>query len=146
MSIRTRMFFAMLALLLTTGCAQRYMLRMSNPEQATTVSLFEGLDASTEDDDRITTLDDPAQIARVAAFFRKKSDEFYAMNDPAPKLPVCTVTFRNDMETTDRFWVEPTHIWMKTPKNEYFRCDVKPDESQSLVAIFRHEAKSSAHE
>ena len=139
MSIRTGMFIAMLALLPMAGCAQRFVLRMSNPDQATTVTLFEGLDRSTEDDDRVTTLEDPVKIAKVGAFFNKKADEFYPLPGSAPKLPVCTVTFRNDQEATDRFWIEPTHIYMKTPKDEYFRCDIRPSESNALVAIFRSE-------
>jgi hypothetical protein len=139
------MFIAILALSASAGCAQRYVLRMSNPEQASTVTLFEGHDPSTEDDDQITTLDDPAKIAKVAAFFRKKSDEYYAATDPGTKMPVCTVTFRNELETTDRFYIEPTHIWMKTPKDDCFRCDITPSESHALVAIFRGDSKSSTH-
>jgi hypothetical protein len=138
------MFIVMLALLLASGsgCAQRYVLRMSNPEQASTVTLFEGFDKSTEDDDRSTTLKDPAQIAKVAAFFKSKADEFYAFNTDPTLLSDCRVTFRNDMEVGDRFWLDPTHIYMKTPSGDFFACKLTPRESSDLVNIFR--AASSA--
>lgn len=144
MSIRTGMFIVMLALVPAAGCAQRYVLRMSNPEESSTVTLFEGGRDETEDDDRTTVIEDPARIAKVAAFFKSKADEFSLMNADAPRMPRCTVVFRNDSEERDRFWVDPTHIYMQTPAGEYFVCKVSPRESGDLVRIFRTAANSQS--
>ena len=146
MSIRTRMFIAMLALLPAAGCTQRYVLRLSNPEQSSSVSLFEGLDPSTEVDDRMTVLDETERIAKIAAFFKSKEEEFYRMEEDLPLLPQCTVTFQKDLAETDRFWLDPTHLYMRTPEGHYFACKITQRESSDLVKIFRSAAKSNSPE
>ncbi len=146
MSIRTGMFVVMLALVPAAGCAQRYVLRMSNPEESSNVTLYEGLRPDTEDDDRSTTLQDPAQIAKVAAFFKSKADEFYLYPTDSARMPLCTITFRRDKEPGDRFWIDPTHIYMQTPSGEYFACKITQRESNDLVRIFRMAAKSPSYE
>lgn len=146
MSMRTGMFIVMLALLPAAGCAQRYVLRMSNPEFASNVTLFEGFDRATEDDDRSTTLRDSASIAKVYAFFKSKQDEFYATNVDPVKVSDCTVVFRQEQEVGDRFWLDPTHIYMKTPAGDSFACKLTPRESSDLVNIFRTAAPSNSEE
>jgi hypothetical protein len=136
----------MLALLPAAGCTQRFVLRMSNPEQASTVTLFEGFDKSTDDDDRSTTLEDPARISKVAAFFKSKADEFYPFNTDPTLVSTCTVTFRNEQETGDRFWLDPTHIYMKTPTGDFFACKLTTRESSDLVNIFRTASNSETDE
>lgn len=131
------MFIVMLALVPAAGCAQRYVLRMANPDESSTVTLFEGRSETTEDDDRTTVIEDPAQIARVYAFFKSKADEFSMMNADAPRMPRCTVVFRSDTEERDRFWVDPTHVYMKNIAGEYFVCKVTQRESGELLKIFR---------
>ena len=146
MSIRTRMFIAMLALLPAAGCTQRYVLRLSNPEQSSSVSLFEGLDPKTEVDDRLTLLDEPARISKVAAFFKSKEEEFYKMEEDSPRMPQCTIRFNKDLDETDRFWLDPTRLYMKTPEGHYFACKITQRESSDLVKIFRSAAKSHSPE
>ena len=136
-SLRTGMFLGLLALLLVPGCTPRYVLRMSNPEQATTVTLFEGGSDDTEDDDRTTVVDEPQRIARIAAFFKDKADEFYKMDAETPRMPRCTVVFRQDMNEADRFWLDPTHLYMRTPEGDYFACKITQRESSDLIGIFR---------
>jgi hypothetical protein len=140
------MFIAMLALLPAAGCTPRYVLRLSNPDQASSVALFEGLDPTTEDDDRQTVIYEPDRIAKVAAFFKSKEDEFYRMEEDSPLLPHCTIRFHKDQDVTDRFWLDPTHLYMKTPDNHYFACKITQRESSDLVKIFRSAEKSDSTE
>jgi hypothetical protein len=140
------MFIVMLVLVPAAGCAQRYVLRMSNPEQASTVTLFEGFDKTTEDDDRSTTLDDPVSIAKVAALFKSKADEFYPFTTDPALLSSCTVTFRNDQEVGDRFWLDATHIYMRTPSGDFFACKMTPRESNDLVSVFRASSQTRPDE
>lgn len=137
MSMRTGMFIVMLALLPAVGCAQRYVLRMSNPEQSTTVTLFEAGRDDTDDDDRTTVLDEPERIAKVAAFFKSKQDEFYRLDSESPRMPRCTVVFRKDKEEGDRFWLDPDHLYMQAQTGEYFACKITPRERNDLVNVFR---------
>ena len=146
MSMRTGMFIVMLALMPAAGCAQRYVLRMSNPEQSSTVTLFEGGREDTEDDDRTTVLDEQERIAKVAAFFKSKEDEFYRVESDSPRMPRCTVVFRKDQAEGDRFWLDPTHIYMQTPTGEYFVCKITQRESAELVNIFKFATNSKSSE
>ncbi|MBI3866163.1 MAG: hypothetical protein HY290_30150 [Planctomycetia bacterium] len=126
----------MLALLPAAGCAQRFILKMSS-EDSSSVTLFEGGSKDTEEDDRSTPLEDPERIARVAAFFKKKDDEFQPVRGDSPRMPRCTVVFRKDTEERDRFWIDPDHIYMRTPEGAYYVCKMTPRERNELLQIFR---------
>lgn len=146
MPMRTGMFIVMLALLQASGCAQRYVLKMSNPEQSTKVILFEGGSADTEDDDRQTVLDEPERIAKVVAFFKSKEDEFYRLETDSPRMPRCTIVFRKDAEEKDRFWLDPEHLYMQSLGGDYFACKITQNESAGLINIFRSATEFKSNE
>jgi hypothetical protein len=128
------------------GCTPHYVLHLSTPELAEQVVLFEGGSDETEDDDRTTLLEERQQIAKVAKFFQSKKDEFYVMDLESPRMPRCTVKFRRNNEDTDRFWLDPTHIYMRTPDGKYFACKITERESRQLVSVFRSGQSDTSRE
>jgi len=146
MSVRTGMFLACWVIFAMSGCAPHYVLRLTNPEQSTTVTLFEGGRDDTEEDDRTTVIDQSDRIAKVASFFQTKKDEFALMDTDFPRLPRCTVIFHRDLEETDRFWLDPTHLYMRTPDGKYFACKLTERESRKLVDIFRSTSNANPSE
>ena len=148
MSVRTGMFLAWGAVLAIAGCAPHYILQLSNSDQATSCTLFEGGRDDDEEDDRATVLEDRERIAKVAAFFNSKKDDFYNSDSDSviPHLPRCTVVFRRDAEETDRFWIDPTHLYLRTNDGQYFICKITERESRKLVDIFRSAKSISSFE
>jgi hypothetical protein len=139
MPIRTRMFVATTVALLLAGCSQQYVLRLSNPEQATAVSLLElGKDLDSIDDDKLVILDEPRDITKVATFFESRSGQWSRLRDgDAPPAQHYTIQFRKGDKVTDRFWFENNTICLKSPDGIYYTCDISERERAQLLNSFR---------
>jgi len=137
MSIRTWMFAVAGVLFFAPGCATRHILRMSNPEQATTVALFDQGEENGTEDDSIVVLDDSARIADVAAFFKARAEKWKPLNARPPRNPRYQISFRKWEEVTDRFWLEGRTVGLHTPAGGDFTCELSTAESAELLEIFR---------
>ena len=136
-SIRMGMFVLMLAMLPASGCSQRHILRMSNPEQSTTVTLFEQGPEAGDADDTVIVLDEPRRIARVHAFFEARAEKWNRLEDESPRMPRSAITFRKGDRETDRFWLERDRLCFQAPSGKYFTCDLSDDERAQLQNMFR---------
>jgi hypothetical protein len=133
--IRTGMFVLVLALTPFSGCSQRYILRMSNPEQSTTVTYFEQGPGEGDDDDTMIVLDEPKRIAKVTAFFKAREAKWIPLEQP-PREMRTTISFRKGDQETNRFWVERDRLSFRDPDGKHWTCDVSDDERAKLKSIF----------
>jgi hypothetical protein len=129
------MFVIVLAMLPASGCSQRYILRMSNPEQSTTVTYFEQ-GRGEGDDDTTIVLDEPKRIAKVAAFFEARADKWRRLDEESPRMPRSAVSFRKGDQVADRFWLERDRLCFQSPDGNYYTCDLSDDERAQLKSIF----------
>lgn len=146
MSIRTGTFIVMLALAPAWGCSQRYLLRMSHPEQSSAVALYEGGREETDDDDRTTVLNEPERIMKVARFFEARADHWRPLADNSPRPPRCTIKFIKDDQETDRFWVDRERLLLQTPDGKYMVCDLSARDRAELFGAFRSSTNSRSTE
>lgn len=145
------MFVATAVALVLVGCSQQYVLRLSNPEQATAVSLLElGKDGESIDDDKLIMLDEPRDITKVATFFESRSGQWNRLKEgDAPPMQRYTIQFRKGDKVTDRFWFENNTLCLKSPDGIYYTCDISERERAQLLNSFRfnsttREANNSA--
>jgi hypothetical protein len=135
-SIRKGMFVLLLAMLLASGCSQRHILRMSNPELSTNVTLFEQGSEDSDDNGTTIVLDEPKRIAKVAAFFEARAEKWKPLEEEFRRKPQSAVAFRKGDQTTDRFWLERDRLCFQSPDGKYFTCDLSDDERAQLKSIF----------
>jgi hypothetical protein len=136
-STRMGMFvLLLLALMPNSGCSQRHILRMSNPELSTTVSLHEVGSDEGDADDTTIVIDEPQRIAKVAAFFQARSDKWVPMDEEFRRKPRSAIAFRKGDQTKDRFWLERDRLCLQQPSGEYFVCDLSDAERAELVGLF----------
>ena len=139
MSMRTGMFVGMLvagAASFSAGCSQQYLLRMSSPEQANVVALFDSGNSKGNEDDAVVVLDEKARIKKAAAFFESRSSRWQPLTG-APPSPRYEVTFRKGDKVTDRFWLRDNVLCLQTPEGQYFTCEISDAERSELMNIFR---------
>ena len=136
MSIRTGMFVLLLAMMPAPGCSQRHILRMSNPELSTNVTLLEQGPEEGDDDDTLIVLDEAKRIVKVAAFFEARADKWAPLNEQAPRKPSSAITFRKGDQVTDRFWLERDRLCFQSPEGKYYTCDLSDDERAQLKGLF----------
>ena len=137
MSIRTGTFVLVLVLMPGWGCSQRHILRMSNPELSTTVTLFDQGVAEDNDDDTVIVLDEPNRIAKVAAFFEKRADKWVLLDDDSQRPRRVVISFRKGDRDTDRFWLERDRLCLRSHSGEYYTCELSDAERAELLSIFR---------
>jgi hypothetical protein len=130
------MFVAAYALVVA-GCAQKHILRMSSPEQSTTVALFDQGEEDGTDDDTVIVLDDPARIADVTAFFKARVEKWKLLDGKPPRNRRYQISFRRWEEVTDRFWLEGRTLGLHTPSGDDFICDLSGAECAELLETFR---------
>jgi hypothetical protein len=131
------MFAVVLAMIPVSGCSQRHILRMSNPEMSSTVTLFEQGAEDTADDDLTIVLDEPRRIAKVAAFFQARAEKWTPLAKEFRRKPRATITFRRNEQETDRFWLERDRLCLRQPNGEYYTCQLSDAERAELMSIFR---------
>ena len=141
MSIRTisieKMLLVFMLAMVPAGCSQHYVLRLSNPEEATTVTFFDQGDGDGEDDDTTIVLDEPNRIAKVAAFFEARAAKWHRLDDDLPQRRRRTaISFRKGDQPTDRFWLERDRLLFQQPDGRYFVCDLTDAERTELKNIF----------
>lgn len=124
-----------LAVAMVLGCSQRHILRMSSPEQASTVTLFDQGEESRDEDDTVVVLDEPERIAKVAAFFEERADK-WKRYDGTPPVGRYQISFRKGEAVSDRFWLEGGSLGLKTPEGQYYTCNVSNAERAELLNIF----------
>jgi hypothetical protein len=130
------MFVGMLGLLMAAGCMQRHVLRMSSPERSSTVTLLDQGDDPGTDDDRVTVLDEPAQIARVAEFLQARAEKWRPFTGKVNRPRRYQITLRKDDEVTDRFWITRDSLFLHTPSGDYYSCDLTDAERAELIGLF----------
>jgi hypothetical protein len=140
MGMRAGMLAAVMAVVLTAigltgGCSQRHILRMSSPEQASMVTLFDQGQSSSEDDDTVVVLDEQERITKVAKFFEDRADRWKPFDGKPPKARY-QISFRKGTTVSDTFWLEGGSLGLKTPDGKYFICDVSSAERAELLNIF----------
>jgi hypothetical protein len=135
MGMRAGMLAAAIAVVLMPGCSQRHILRMSSPEEASTVTLFDQGETNREDDDTVVVLDQPVRIAKAARFFEDRADRWKAF-DGKPPMARYQISFRKGMTVSDNFWLEGGSLGLKTPEGKYYICDVSSAERAELLNIF----------
>jgi hypothetical protein len=135
MGMRAGMLVLAMASVLMPGCSQRHILRMSSPEQSSTVALFDQGETSSDDDDTVVVLDEPEQIAKVAKFFEDRADRWKPFDGKPPHARY-QITFRKGMTVSDTFWLEGGTLGLKTPEGKYFVCDVASAERAELFNLF----------
>ena len=131
------MFVLVLAMMPAGGCSQRHILRMSNPELSTTVTLFEQGPAEGDADDTTIVLDEPQRIAKVAAFFEARGDKWNRLEDDSRRTPRSAITFRKGDRETHRFWLERDRLCVQDHSGKYYTCDLSDDERAELQNTFR---------
>ena len=145
MSIRTGMFVGMwvvVAALFSVGCSPQYILRMSSPEQANVVALFDSGERKGNEDDGFAVLDQRAQIKKAAMFFESLAARWRPLKGPPP-APRYEVAFRKGDKVTDRFWLRDNVLCLRTPEGEYFTCEISEREQAELMKMFQFTADSS---
>ncbi len=135
MGMRAGMLAAVMAVVLMPGCSQRHILRMSTPEQASMVTLFDQGQSSSEDDDTVVVLDEQERITKVAKFFEDRADRWKPFDGKPPKARY-QISFRKGTTVSDTFWLEGGSLGLKTPEGKYFICDVSSAERAELLNIF----------
>jgi hypothetical protein len=140
------MFVATAVAFTLAGCTQQYILRLSNPEQATAVVLFDnGKDEESIDDDKLVILDEPRDIAKVATFFESRSGQWNRLREgEAPPIEHYTIHFRKGDKVTDRFWFENNTLCLKSPDGNYYTCDISERERAQLLNSFRFNSGTKA--
>lgn len=136
MSHRTRMFAGAVAVLLASSCSQRLIMRMSSPQQATSVTLSDRGQTTRSEDDAIVVLEDPTRISAVAGFFESRAENWRALNE-FPPTPRYQISFRNGNEVTDRFWLDEGALVLKTSSGKNYTCDLTSNERAKLLKIFQ---------
>jgi len=144
MGILARMLVVAFAVMLSPGCSQRHILRMSNPEQASTVTLFDQGEESRDDDDTVIVLDDAERIAKVAKFLEARAEKWKRFNG-TPPVGRYQISFRKGEAVSDRFWLEGGSLGLKTPSGEYYTCNVSNAERAELLGIFRFTTNFKSH-
>ncbi len=137
MSIRTGMFvLGMWVALVAPGCTPRVILRLSNPEQASSVTLFDQGAVGGTEDDTLAYLDQPARIAKVAAFFEERTQRWETIKGSPPVRKRYTISFRKGEEVTDRFWLEGSTLGLQTPSGNENSCILSEEERFKLLQLF----------
>lgn len=137
MSKRTRTFVGLIVLMVASGCSARHILRMSNPEKASAVALFDAGGTVGEDDDTVIVLDEPARIAKVAAFFEARAEKWDRYAGKANVHRRYQISFRRGEEVTDQFWIAGNRLLLHTPSGAYYTCELSDAEIAELLEIFR---------
>jgi len=136
MSIRTRMFVVAAAALVLPACT-RHVLQMSSPEQASSVTLFDGgADAAAENDDAVVVLDQPKRIARVAGFFQKRAMNWEPYSGRLDETRRYQISFRKAGDVTDRFWIMDGSLLLHSPSGKYYQCALSDSERSELLSMF----------
>lgn len=135
MANRTWMFALLGAVLLSPGCTQRLVLRMST-ERPSTVTLVDKGDDNGADDDKIVVLKDRAQIETIAAFFEARVKKWQPMIGRPAAVRRNEIKFRRGNEVTDWFWLERDGLCLSTPSGRYYTCKLSEDERTELLAFF----------
>lgn len=131
------MFGGVMVVMLASSCSARHILRMSNPEKASAVALFDAGETTGEEDDTVIVLDEPARIARVAAFFEARAEKWDRYAGKVNVKRRYQISFRRGEDVTDQFWIAGTRLLLHTPSGVYYRCDVSDAEVAELLEIFR---------
>ena len=129
-------FVLLLAIMPAWGCSQRHILRMSNPELSTTVTLFDQGSQDSDDDDTTIVLDEPKRIAKVAAFFEARTQKWNPMDEASRRKPRAAITFRKGDQEKDRFWLERDRLCFRSPEGKYYTCDLSDAERAELHNLF----------
>lgn len=137
--------FVVLAVSLAAGCSQHYVLRMSTPELSNYVTLFDSGTSKEKEDDGFVVLDEPARIAKAAAFFKARSSRWEPLDD-TPPAPRFEITFRKQDKVTDRFFLRDDRLCLQTPEGRYFVCSLSEAEQAELLKIFRFPANFKSFE
>ncbi len=136
MSNRTWMFVAAGFAFLIPACSPRHILQMSSPEQASTVTLFDAGEDANDEDDQVIVLDEPARIAKVAAFFQKRAERWEKSDGKGDALRRYSISFRKGGDVTDQFWIASGSLILHTPSGEYYTCDLSEAERSQLLSLF----------
>ena len=145
MGIKARMLTVATLMAISPGCSQRHILRMSSPEQASTVTLFDQGEESRADDDTVVVLDESERIAKVAAFFDARAEKWKRF-DGTPPVGRYQISFRKGETVSDRFWLEGGSLGLKTPEGQYYTCNVSNAERAELLNIFHFTTNFKSHE
>ncbi len=135
MSIRTGTFVVAAAALLLPACT-RHVLQMSSPERSTTVTLFDRGDQKADGDDRVVVLEQPAEIARVAAYFQKRASKWEPYTGKIDRTRQYQISFRNGDDVTDRFWIVNDSLFLHSPSGKYYVCRLSDVEREELLSLF----------
>ncbi|MGE5192458.1 MAG: hypothetical protein ACM3U2_08135 [Deltaproteobacteria bacterium] len=135
MSIRTRMFVVAAVAFLSPACT-RHILQMSSPEQASTVTLFDGGEEGAAEDDTVVVLNEPAQISRVARYFRKRAGKWEPYTGRIDQSRRYQISFRKGDDVTDRFWIVKGSLFLHSPTGKYYKCDLSDAERSELLNLF----------
>jgi hypothetical protein len=130
------MFVLFLAMMPTSGCSQRHILRMANPELSTTVTLLDQGADDGDDDDTVIVLDEPKRIVKVAAFFEARAEKWKPLDEESPRKPRSAITFRRGDVVSDRFWLERDRLCFQSPEGRYYTCDLSDEERAELKSLF----------
>jgi hypothetical protein len=131
--------------LFSVGCSPQYILRMSSPEQANVVALFDSGERKGNEDDAFAVLDQRAQIKKAAMFFESLSARWRPLSGDPP-APRYEVAFRKGDKVTDRFWLRGNVLCLRTPEGKYFTCEISEREQAELMKMFRFTADSKSLE
>ncbi len=144
MSIRTGMFVVVGVAFLIPACTPRHILQMSSPEQASTVTLFDAGENADAEDDKTVVLDQPAQIARVASFFKKRAERWEKDDSQAARQRRYSISFRKGGEVTDQFWIVSGSLLLHTPAGEYYACELTDGERSQLLNLFSESRQTAS--
>ena len=136
MSRRTGTFVIAGAAFLLSACTPRHILQMSSPEQSTTVTLFDAGEEGVADDDEVVVLDQPARIAKVTTFFKKRLDKWQPYAGKVDTARRYQISFRRGDEVTDRFWIVDGALFLHSPNGKYFSCALTEEERSRLLGLF----------
>lgn len=143
MSMRTRMFVVAGMAFLSPACMPRHILQMSSPEQVTTVTLFDGGEDAATEDDGVVVLDQPARIAKVAAFFKRRTEKWKPYSGKIDTVRRYQISFRKGDEVTDRFWIVEGALFLHSPSGKYFSCELTDGERTQLLGLFADSKRSA---
>jgi hypothetical protein len=138
------MFVAVGVAILIPGCTPRHILQMSSPEQASTVSLLDAGESADADDDKLVVLDQPARIARVAAFFQKRTQKWEKSDGKMEAARRYQISFRKGDDVTDRFWIAGGSLVLHSPNGQYFTCDLSETERSQLLSLFAESRQTAS--
>jgi hypothetical protein len=129
------MFVVAAAALMLPACT-RHVLQMSSPERASTVTFFDRGDGKADGDDRIVVLDQPAEIARVAGYFRKRAAKWQPYTGKIDHTRRYQISFRKGEDVTDRFWIVDDSLFLHSPSGKYYVCKLSDAEREELLNLF----------